>query len=531
MATPAAPAPSTPAAAPAPADAVPAPAAPAAEDEALNAVSEYDLTPRFLVYLERHLGLPLLEFLGTQKMYPASELLRGRLEMLGKTCMVDSAEEVLEELRKRGTASDEFYAAKTAELKARRDEVMKQFHKLAAEAQPIVSIIDNVERVDKLKAENNFNLAYLKQAHNITEANAQAMFEYARFRFDCGYYEMSLRYLQHYRLLFPASESTVTAMWGELASSILCQNQDNALELLTKLRDSIDASKLTPVQQLEQRTWLLHWSIFVYFKHPNGRNAIFDLFQDRYMNAVQTTCPYLLRYVTAAAIINKRRRNVLKELVRVLKQESYEHRDPITEFFEDLNVNFDFEAAQRKLRECEKVLANDWFLSGVRDEFLENARLFIFETYCRIHQRIDMGMLSGKLGMNQDEAERWIVNLIRNARLDAKIDSKNAHVVMGSQCPNVYQQVIEKTKMISTSSYMLAHNISQLLSPRPAGQQQQRRGGPQQLPQQPQQQQQRSAPAAASAQAAGAPAPAAAQPQRASEEVLAESLAAVTADD
>lgn len=27
----------------------------------------------------------------------------------------------------------------------------------------------------------------------------------------------------------------------------------------------------------------------------------------------------------------------------------------------------------------------------LRDEFLENARIFIFETFCRIHQRIDMG--------------------------------------------------------------------------------------------------------------------------------------------
>lgn len=27
----------------------------------------------------------------------------------------------------------------------------------------------------------------------------------------------------------------------------------------------------------------------------------------------------------------------------------------------------------------------------LRDEFLENARLFMFETYCRIHRRIDMG--------------------------------------------------------------------------------------------------------------------------------------------
>lgn len=31
----------------------------------------------------------------------------------------------------------------------------------------------------------------------------------------------------------------------------------------------------------------------------------------------------------------------------------------------------------------------------LRDEFLENARLFIFETYCRIHRRIDMGYVCG----------------------------------------------------------------------------------------------------------------------------------------
>ena len=33
-------------------------------------------------------------------------------------------------------------------------------------------------------------------------------------------------------------------------------------------------------------------------------------------------------------------------------------------------------------------------------------------------------MLAEKLNMTSDDAEKWIVNLIRNARLDAKIDSK-----------------------------------------------------------------------------------------------------------
>lgn len=33
-------------------------------------------------------------------------------------------------------------------------------------------------------------------------------------------------------------------------------------------------------------------------------------------------------------------------------------------------------------------------------------------------------MLADKLNMSSDDAEKWIVNLIRNARLDAKIDSQ-----------------------------------------------------------------------------------------------------------
>lgn len=39
-------------------------------------------------------------------------------------------------------------------------------------------------------------------------------------------------------------------------------------------------------------------------------------------------------------------------------QESYTYKDPITEFVECLYVNFDFDGAQKKLRECESVSMN-----------------------------------------------------------------------------------------------------------------------------------------------------------------------------
>jgi len=89
-----------------------------------------------------------------------------------------------------------------------------------------------------------------------------------------------------------------------------------------------------------------------------------------------------------------------------------------------------FEAAQRELKEAEKVVVDDFFLNEFRDEFMDNARYLISEAsrYCRIHQRIDIGDLSDRLNLSRDEGEKWIVNLIRETQMgaDAKIDLEQA---------------------------------------------------------------------------------------------------------
>lgn len=138
------------------------------------------------------------------------------------------------------------------------------------------------------------------------------------------------------------------ALWGKLAAEILVHQWDQALESLNRLRETIDDPKnpgmhcvdsgsryalrtltlntLDPftadaVEQLQQRSWLIHWSLFVFFNHEKGRDGIIDLFfQPAYLNTIQTTCPHVLRYLTTAVITNKRRRNVLKDLVRVIEQ-------------------------------------------------------------------------------------------------------------------------------------------------------------------------------------------------------------------
>jgi hypothetical protein len=52
---------------------------------------------------------------------------------------------------------------------------------------------------------------------------------------------------------------------------------------IMKLKEMLDVDTFAPVaKQLQQKAWLMHWSLFVFFNHENGLNALIDLFlQDR----------------------------------------------------------------------------------------------------------------------------------------------------------------------------------------------------------------------------------------------------------
>lgn len=52
---------------------------------------------------------------------------------------------------------------------------------------------------------------------------------------------------------------------------------------------------------------------------------------------------------------------------------------------------------QEQLQKCQEVIANDYFLGEVKDAFTEQARMAIFEVYCRIHQRINLDALAAQV--------------------------------------------------------------------------------------------------------------------------------------
>merc|ERR1719411_2331475 len=355
----------------------------------------------------------------------------------------------------------------------KRTTVVATFKRLQDENQLILKTFQDPKVHQQLQQNRDSKqlIDYLVQNHDFKVEMIDKCYEYAKCLYETGNYGDAAKFLYIHRILVqPTDKNYLNGIWGKLASEILMQNWDTALDDLKRLQQFIDESTFgSSLQTLQQRTWLIHWSLFVFFNHQKGRDLIIELFlyQKQYLNAIQTTCPWILRYLSTAVIINKNsRRNVMKDLVKVIQEESYTYKDPITSFIEDLYVNFDFDGAQQKLRECETVLENDFFLVACIDDFIENARLFIFETFCRINQCISIKMLAEKLNMKPEEAERWIVNLIRNARLDAKIDSKAGHVVMGTQAVSPYQQVIEKTKGLAFRSQMLIVKIEKTLGAR-----------------------------------------------------------------
>jgi len=434
--------------------------------------------------------IPLLDYLQEKKLYSEEELLIAKLDLVKKTKMVDLAAEEYKKLNKTDVVPPEMET---------QNEVYNELKRSQVQCGKLLDILGDDEEVEELRKNKSFNMEYLQDEYGITDANLDALYRYAKLNFDCGRYIPTAEQLNYFRMLSKDEEKNFWALWGKLAAEILTGDWEVAYADLKLLKESIDqrhtrnmeqARQLQKnrnnrpgrdnhresrdgwedgvfsshsrnfLEQLQHRSWLIHWSMFIFFNLPNGRHLMIDfLWQeakgpgaDRLLNTVQVVCPHILRYLTCAVIINKRKKNVLKDIVRVIIQEKDTYSDPITEFLRVLYVEFDFENAHKKLAECEKLLGSDFFLVSVADELMEQARQLIFETYARVHHCIDIRLLGARMELKEGESEEKIIELIRSGRVDVKFDGKLNQIVMDTKTPSVYQQVLEKTESLNTKT-------------------------------------------------------------------------------
>jgi len=417
-------------------------------------VKKYSLLAQLIPNLDRHLAYPLLNFLEDQtpEDEDISHITQMKYALLKETNMFDFVGDLFAQIKG--------LSERPAEYTKKREATLERREKLEEETEKIQNLLGDAEVINNLRSDKTSNMTFLKDNHGVTPQMVDQLYDFGQFQYACGDYGSASELLYQFRILSTDNDKVNAATWGKLAADILSVNWESALEEVTKLKESIETRLFNnPLAQLQHRTWLLHWSLFPFFNHEPARETLTEMFfSPAYINTIQTSCPWILRYLCAAIITNRNRpsgksnfvygnyQKQLKDLVRIVRQEQYEYNDPVTGFVKALLLDFDFEEAQKRLLEADEILRADFFFVASADSFLDAARHLISESYCKIHQRIDIKDLSTRLGLSHAEGEKWIVNLIRDTRVDAKIDYQAGTVLMNHPPVNVYQQVIERTK-------------------------------------------------------------------------------------
>ena len=351
----------------------------------------YDLLPKLIPHFDRHLIFPLLEFLSGQEDEVPTSILKTKYELLKSTNMTDYVADLWQKIHDSDNIPPEFVK--------KREEVIQRLQLFTEETSQIDELLGDESVVSNLRSDKVANLKFLEQQHGVTIAMVDMLYDYGRFQYNCGDYAQAAHLLDQFRILSTDNDKVSSASWGKLAADILTLNWETVMEEINKVKESIDTKLFNnPLAQLQHRTWLIHWSFFPLFNYDAGRDILCDLFfSPAFINTIQTNCPWVLRYLTAAVITNRSRtKNTgqyakqLKDLVRIVRQEGYEYTDPVTDFVRALYIDFDFEEAQKRLTEAEAILQSDFFLASNTEAFVESARHLISESYCKIHQRIDI---------------------------------------------------------------------------------------------------------------------------------------------
>jgi len=439
----------------------------------------WNLTGAMSPYLDPHQIYRLISFQQEHvnpPIFSHDNLKEQELKVLKTLNMVDMTWEVEREMRP--IPAD---APMPQEYEVKKERVLRQIEKLEADYEDVREKISVQEVQDQLTNQRDNRMLWnlLKERHGFEDKDLDTIFEYGKAKYDIAEYEEASNAMYIFGLLAPYDHTKHAAtLWGKLSSEILREDWSAAIEDLNHLKESLDKSMgiMDPLTLLQWRTWLLHWSLFCYFnptaKMPGtgckNTGLIIELFlnTEEYKNAIETICPWLLRYLAVVIVTSKsleRKQSRLNQLIRLIEQEKYNYSDPITDFLLCLNHRYDFDEAQEKLTQARDVLRSDYFLHDYIDEFIENGRVLMFEMFCRIHQKIKIATIAEKLGMTQEDAELWIVELIRNARLDAKIDSENGTIIMGNEPAVPYQQILTKTNNLAMSTSILINSISNKL--------------------------------------------------------------------
>ncbi|KAK8805589.1 hypothetical protein WA158_002245 [Blastocystis sp. Blastoise] len=419
--------------------------------------SKYDIIGKISPFLDLHLLFPVFSWLESTGMYIQKDLDMAKLELLKPTKMVDFAIEIYKSVNNTEEVPQE--------MLDKREEVLAQF-KVIQENDFVSFLSNETETVDQLINDNLFTRQAL-QEHEISSSAIDESLSIAKFQMDCGAYQEASELLFYYiTLLTPTlprpismpNDPLVVALWGKFAADLLHSSSQDAFLGMKRIMDIISTDKSSsPSELLQQRAYLLHWSLFLAAQHPAGidifNNIIFNMTKPtEYLSTIELCCPWLMRYVCASVINNQKAWK--SHIVDLLKRISTVYSDPLTELLVDLLINLNFDNIKEHMKEMEIFLYSDFFFSYLGDEFIQkimsNIRLLILDVYCPLFRTSSIDHLTSILHIKEDELESWLSTASVNyKRFFYEIQEDSNEVIIRGTNEPIYEQILKKSKGIS----------------------------------------------------------------------------------
>lgn len=206
-----------------------------------------------------------------------------------------------------------------ADLVEYKQQVIEGYEAAEDACDALLYVLEQEDLCQSLKESGNWTPEYLATHHEVDAACMDAFFRCAKYKYECGEWDPAAKYLHDYayvgsqaavsaatlvvvwcfatahvalaltctlscwcgrrsQLVPESSPQGLAALWGKLVSEILSEAWDEALHNLQKLKIAVDKSFGSALEQLQQRSWMLHWSLFIFFNHPDGQDNLVDFY-------------------------------------------------------------------------------------------------------------------------------------------------------------------------------------------------------------------------------------------------------------
>ncbi|KAI0979282.1 hypothetical protein GJ496_000829 [Pomphorhynchus laevis] len=414
---------------------------------------------KFITQCDPQLILLIVDYMMDNKLYDTNSLMRLKFQLLELTERNDEKSKLADDLH-----LDENVVEKFGK---RMQESKRTYASMYDEIREFTDIYAEETSEDSQLPKDCDLWSHLKTSYQLDDSILQKMYNLAQFSFKCGMLNTANSCLEICKSLLPQTRDIyLNCLWGKLTVNILSRNFKDAVFDIRRLNEQIDKMALADTPSsiiLKQRSWLIHYSLFVYYRIENGLEHLvnFCLNDKIYLSTLQLLCPYLMHYITTAALITSdRKRNIIEDVIRLFDDNSDQtYIDPTGDLIKAVCINFDFNNANELLSRAEEAVANDFFMCSFVQDFMKSARSLVFENFCRLHHCVGIGPVSEQLDLNWDETEAYILELVKNGRLNAKIDSAKGNIVMEFNTVSPYETMMNKFRFLQIKLDAFTNNF------------------------------------------------------------------------